>query len=85
MIIWWCSFPLLVLGIWYSMRYRLRQIAPILIFTTMLSVAYSIFQGKRRHGVSPASAVAGFYFIFVAVGFVLIVEKREERDKRTGA
>src|SRR6185369_14554136 len=25
MIIWWASFPLLVLGIWFSIRYRLRR------------------------------------------------------------
>jgi MFS family permease len=32
MIIWWVSFPMLVLGLWFSVRYRLRQISPILIF-----------------------------------------------------
>ncbi|HKR59144.1 MAG TPA: glycosyltransferase family 39 protein, partial [Pyrinomonadaceae bacterium] len=33
MIIWWASFPLLILGLWFSIKYRLRQISPILIFT----------------------------------------------------
>src|SRR5438067_13662997 len=39
MILWWFSFPLLVLGIWFSVRHRLRQMFPILIFTSMLSLA----------------------------------------------
>ena len=82
MIIWWCSFPLLVLGIWYSMKYRLRQIAPILIFTTMLSIAYSVFQGNVGTAYRQRAQLLVFYFIFVAVGFVLVKEKKEDRDKR---
>jgi len=81
MIIWWGSFPLLVLGIWYSIKYRLRQIAPILIFTTMLSIAYSVFQGNVGTAYRQRAQLLVFYFIFVAVGFVLIKEKRENRDK----
>src|SRR6185369_14031414 len=34
MVVWWFSFPLLVLGMWYSIKHRLRQVAPIVIFTT---------------------------------------------------
>lgn len=82
MIIWWCSFPMLVLGIWYSMKYRLRQIAPILIFTTMLSIAYSIFQGNVGTAYRQRAQLLVFYFIFVAVGFVLVKEKKEERDNK---
>src|SRR5215216_4859315 len=85
MIIWWLSFPLLVLGIWYSIKYRLRQIAPILIFTTMLSIAYSIFQGNVGTAYRQRAQLLVFYFIFVAVGFVLIKEKKEERDRRLQA
>jgi Dolichyl-phosphate-mannose-protein mannosyltransferase len=81
MIIWWLSFPLLVLGIWYSIKYRLRQIAPILIFTTMLSIAYSVFQGNVGTAYRQRAQLLVFYFIFVAVGFVLLKEKRENRDK----
>ena len=46
MVIWWLSFPLLVLGLWFTIKYRLRQALPILIFTIMLTLAYSIFQGN---------------------------------------
>lgn len=82
MIVWWLSFPLLVLGIWYSINYRLRQIAPILIFTTMLSIAYSVFQGNVGTAYRQRAQLLVFYFIFVAVGFVLVKEKKEERDRR---
>ena len=46
MIVWWLSFPLLVLGFWFAIRHRLREISPILLFTTMLTLAYSVFQGN---------------------------------------
>lgn len=82
MIIWWLSFPMLVLGIWYSIKYRLRQIAPILIFTTMLSIAYSVFQGNVGTAYRQRAQLLVFYFIFVAVGFVLVKEKKEERDNK---
>jgi hypothetical protein len=82
MILWWSSFPLLILGLWFSIKYRLRQISPILIFTVMLSIAYSIFQGNVGSAYRQRSQLLVFYFIFVAVGYVLLREKREERRRR---
>lgn len=82
MIIWWASFPLLVLGIWFAIKYRLRMISPILIFTVMLTLAYSVFQGNVGTAYRQRAQLLVFYFIFVAVGFVLMKEKREERKKR---
>lgn len=81
MIIWWISFPMLVLGLWFSVRYRLRQISPIIIFTVMLSIAYSIFQGNVGNAYRQRSQLLVFYFIFVAVGYVLLWEKRDERRR----
>ena len=81
MVIWWLSFPLLVLGIWYSIKYKLRQIAPILIFTSMLSLAYSVFQGNVGTAYRQRAQLLVFYFIFVAVGLVLLKEKKEDRDR----
>ena len=82
MVIWWASFPLLILGLWFSIKYRLRQISPVLIFTVMLSLAYSIFQGNVGNAYRQRSQLLVFYFIFVAVGYVLMLEKREERKRR---
>jgi len=82
MVIWWASFPLLVLGLWFSVRYRLRMISPILIFTVMLTLAYSVFQGNVGTAYRQRAQLLVFYFIFVAVGFVVMKEKREERKRR---
>jgi Dolichyl-phosphate-mannose-protein mannosyltransferase len=85
MIIWWASFPLLILGLWFSIRYRLRQISPILIFTVMLSLAYSVFQGNIGTAYRQRAQLLVFYFIFVAVGFVLLLEKRDEKRREDAA
>jgi hypothetical protein len=82
MIIWWASFPFLVLGLWFAVKYRLRMISPILIFTVMLTLAYSVFQGNVGTAYRQRAQLLVFYFIFVAVGFVLVKEKREERKRR---
>ncbi|HWN10358.1 MAG TPA: glycosyltransferase family 39 protein [Pyrinomonadaceae bacterium] len=82
MIIWWASFPLLILGLWYAIKYRLRMIAPILVFTFMLTLSYSVFQGNVGTAYRQRAQLLVFYFIFVAVGFVLVQEKREERKRR---
>lgn len=85
MIIWWVSFPLLVLGLWFAIKYRLRKISPILIFTVMLTLAYSVFQGNVGTAYRQRAQLLVFYFIFVAVGFVLVMEKREDRKRRDDA
>jgi len=82
MVIWWASFPMLVLGLWFAIRYRLRMISPILIFTVMLTLAYSVFQGNVGTAYRQRAQLLVFYFIFVAVGFVLMKEKREEKKRR---
>lgn len=82
MLVWWASFPLLILGLWFSIKYRLRQISSVLIFTVMLSLAYSIFQGNVGNAYRQRSQLLVFYFIFVGVGYVLLLEKREERKRR---
>jgi hypothetical protein len=82
MVVWWLSFPLLVLGVWFTVSYRLRQALPILIFTSMLTLAYSIFQGNVGTAYRQRSQILVFYFIFVAVGAVLFKERKEERVRQ---
>jgi hypothetical protein len=80
MIAWWAAFPLLLLGIRYTLKHRFRQALPILMFTTMLTLAYSIFQGNVGTAYRQRSQILVFYFIFVAVGAVLLKERQEERQ-----
>ena len=82
MLIWWASFPLLVLGLWFALRHRLRQVAPIVIFTTMLTIAYSVFQGNVGTAYRQRSQLLVFYFIFVAVGAILVKEKAEDKRRQ---
>jgi hypothetical protein len=82
MVVWWVSFPMLVLGLWYSIKFKLRQISPILIFTTMLTLAYSIFQGNVGTAYRQRAQILVFYFMFVAVGYVLMKERREDRKRQ---
>lgn len=82
MMVWWISFPLLVLGFWFSIKHRLRQVSPIVLFTTMLTLAYSLFQGNVGTAYRQRSQLLVFYFIFVAVGAVLVKEKTEDRRRQ---
>jgi 4-amino-4-deoxy-L-arabinose transferase-like glycosyltransferase len=79
MIVWWASFPALVLGVWFSIKHRFRQVLPILIFTTMLTIAYSVFQGNVGTAYRQRAQLLVFYFIFIAVGYVLFKERNENR------
>ena len=83
MIVWWMVFPLLVLGLWYSIKHRLRQVSPIIIFTTMLTLAYSLFQGNVGTAYRQRSQLLVFYFIFVAVGAILLKERAEDRRRQS--
>ena len=79
MLVWWASLPLLVSGLWFTIKYRLRQSMPILLFALMLTLAYSVFQGNVGTAYRQRSQLLAFYFIFVSAGAVLIKEKREEQ------
>jgi Dolichyl-phosphate-mannose-protein mannosyltransferase len=82
MLVWWSLFPLLVLGLWFTLKYRLRQALPILLFTTMLTLAYSVFQGNVGTAYRQRAQLLIFYFMFVAVGYVLLRERGEARRQR---
>jgi Ca2+/Na+ antiporter len=81
MLLWWASFPLLVAGAWFTLRHRLRRALPILIFTAMLTLAYSVFQGNVGTAYRQRSQLLVFYFIFVSVGVVLVKERSEDRRR----
>jgi 4-amino-4-deoxy-L-arabinose transferase-like glycosyltransferase len=85
MIVWWGAFPLSVLGLWFAVKYRLRQVLPILIFTTMLTLAYALVQGNVGTAYRQRSQLLIFYFMFVAVGWQLLKEVREAQRHRSTA
>ena len=69
------------MGFWYAIKHRLREISPILLFTSMLTLAYSLFQGNVGTAYRQRSQLLVFYFIFVAVGAVLLKERQEDRAR----
>jgi hypothetical protein len=81
--IWWGSIPLLLSGLWYTIKNRLRNAISILIFTLLLTIAYSVFQGNVGTAYRQRAQIQVFLFIFVAVGWTLWQERKENR-KFTG-
>lgn len=82
MMIWWSSIPFLVFGLWFTIKHRLREVAPIVIFVSLLTISYSIVQGNVGTAYRQRAQLLIFYFIFVAVGFALFKEKREKRSQQ---
>jgi hypothetical protein len=85
MIVWWASFPMLCAGLWFTLKHRMRQSLPILIFTLMLTLAYSVFQGNIGTAYRQRSQLLIFYFIFVSVGYELMSERREDKRQLQAA
>ena len=85
MTVWWGSLPFLVLGLWFTIRHRLREVAPIVIFLTVLTISYSIIQGNVGTVYRQRAQLLIFYFLFVAVGYALFKEKRDQRAQKAKA
>lgn len=78
-IVWWALMPLLVAGIWYAVRHRLRNSIPVLTFSLMLTLAYSIFQGNVGTAYRQRTQIQVFLFIFISVGITLYLEAKENK------
>lgn len=86
-ILWWGMFPLMISGIVYTIRNRLREAFPILLFSLLLTLAYSIFQGNVGTAYRQRTQIQVFLFMFIAVGWILRKEAKENKQiagKRLG-
>jgi hypothetical protein len=86
-LLWWAMMPLLAYGMWWAIRHKLRSALPAMIFTLMLTLAYSIFQGNVGTAYRQRTQIQVFLFIFIAVGWQLYKERTADRklialDKR---
>lgn len=79
-LVWWTMIPFMIYGIWYAMRNKLRASIAVVVLTLLLTVSYSVFQGNVGTAYRMRSQMQIFYFIFVAVGWVLWKEKRENQQ-----
>jgi 4-amino-4-deoxy-L-arabinose transferase-like glycosyltransferase len=78
-LVWWALIPFMISGIIFSVKSRLRTAFPILFFSATLTLAYSIFQGNVGTAYRQRTQIQVFLFIFIAVGWELWKEKREDR------
>ncbi|MBS1792987.1 MAG: glycosyltransferase family 39 protein [Acidobacteria bacterium] len=78
-LVWWALLPLFVYGLLFTIKTRMRGAIPVLIFTLMLTLAYSIFQGNVGTAYRQRTQIQVFMFIFIAVGWELRKEKKENR------
>lgn len=78
-LIWWLMVPFMISGIIYAIRHRIREALPILIFSLMLTLAYSISQGNVGTAYRQRTQIQVFLFMFIAVGIVLRKEAKENK------
>lgn len=82
-LLWWAFIPFLIIGLKYTITTRFRSALPILVFSLMLTILYSLFQGNVGMLYRQRTQIQVFLFMFIAVGVALIQEKREnEKLKR---
>jgi len=77
-LIWWATIPFLIIGLIYTIRNRLRNAFPILMFSLMLTIAYSVFQGNVGTAYRQRTQIQVFLFILVGVGWTVF--KGEPRE-----
>lgn len=76
---WWAMIPFAILGLVYTIRYKLRNAFPVLIFSLLLSVAYSVLQGNVGTAYRQRTQIQVFLFIMIAVGWTVYQERRENK------
>jgi hypothetical protein len=73
-LVWYALMPAFARGVAHSIRQRLRDVLPILVFTVALTVAYALMQGNVGTAYRQRTQVTMFFFVFMAVG---IVQRRQ--------
>lgn len=78
-LVWWGLIPIMISGLIYTIRHKFRAAIPVIIFSLMLTLSYSIFQGNVGMLYRQRIQIQVFLFMFVAVGWTLIAERRENK------
>lgn len=78
-LLWWAMIPFLVIGLGYSIRYRLRASFPILLFSLILTIAYTLFQGNVGTAYRQRTQIQVFLFILIGVGWQVYQERKENK------
>jgi hypothetical protein len=78
-LVWYGLMPALLRGLLFSLRTRFRDVLPILVFASTLTLAYAIFQSNVGTAYRQRTQISMFFFVFMGVGLEL---KREQKLKR---
>jgi len=76
-LLWWSSIPFLIIGLVFTFKHRLRKAIPIMVFTILLTLSYSLFQGNIGTAYRQRIQIQVFLFIFIAVGLTIVKERKE--------
>ena len=71
MFLWWALVPALYRGLRFAIRRRLAETSPILLFSLVLTLAYSLVHGNIGSGFRQRAQILVFLFIFTSVGVFL--------------
>lgn len=77
--LWWAMIPIMISGLVYTLKHKLRSAVPILLFSLLLTLSYAIFQGNVGMLYRQRTQIQVFLFMFIAVGITLIQERRENK------
>ena len=79
-LLWWAMIPFLIIGLIYTVKSRLRNSIAILVFVPMLMLGYALFLGNVGTAYRQRTQIQVFLFMFIAVGWVVKKEERENRN-----
>jgi 4-amino-4-deoxy-L-arabinose transferase-like glycosyltransferase len=78
-LLWWSSIPFLIIGLLFTFKHRLKKAIPIMVFTILLTLSYSLFQGNVGTAYRQRIQIQVFLFIFIAVGLTIVKERKENK------
>lgn len=80
LVIWWALIPMLLKGLWHSMRHRLRESFSMIVFSISLTVAYALYQTNVGTAYRHRAQLFVFFFVFISIG--LEVSREAKRKKK---
>lgn len=78
-LLWWSVIPFALWGLWFTLKNRLREAIPAIVFTLLLTLVYSVYQGNVGTAYRQRTQIQVFLLMFVAVGITIYLEQREDR------
>jgi 4-amino-4-deoxy-L-arabinose transferase-like glycosyltransferase len=80
-LVWYALMPAFVRGLVYSIKHRLREVLPILVFATTLTCAYAVMQGNVGTAYRQRTQISMFFFILMGTG----IAQRRYRNALAGS